>query len=125
MVLTGNPLVQRDSRLRGNDCETLNASYRIRISFPENHFCDSRMRGNDRRFRINGNPVLDSNDEWSKKGVWSKIFKALQIDVDEDGSMVDASVIRAHQHAAGGKGGPRAMLWDALEEVFPRKSTLS
>ena len=64
--------------------------------------------------------VYNRFNEWSKKGVFTKVFKALQIDVDEDGSMVDASVIRAHQHAAGGKGGPKAMLWDALEELSRR-----
>lgn len=69
--------------------------------------------------------VYNRFNTWSKRGVWTKIFKALQIDVDEDGSMVDASVIRAHQHAAGGKGGQKAMLWEALEEVFRQKSTHS
>ena len=69
--------------------------------------------------------VYNRFNAWSKKGVWTTIFKALQIDVDDDGSMVDGSVIRAHQHAAGGKGGQNPMLWDALEEVFLRKSTLS
>ena len=69
--------------------------------------------------------VYNRFNEWSKRDVWLSIFKALQIDVDEDGSMVDASVIRAHQHAAGGKGGPESTLWDALGEVFQRKSTPS
>ena len=69
--------------------------------------------------------VYNRFNAWSKRGAWAKVFKALQIDVDEDGSMVDGSVIRAHQHAAGGKGGQNATLWGALEEVFLRKSTLS
>ena len=69
--------------------------------------------------------VYNRFNQWSKRGAWTSVFKALQIDVDEDGSMVDASVIRAHQHAAGGKGGQNAMLWGALEEVFQRKSTHS
>lgn len=62
---------------------------------------------------------------WSKKGVWAKVFKALQLKVDESGSIVDASVIRAHQDASGGKGGSNEMLWAALEEVFRPSSTRS
>ena len=64
--------------------------------------------------------------KWSRKGHWEAIFRALQIDVDEDGfSIVDGSVIRAHQDAAGGKGGSNAMLWAALEEVFRPSSMRS
>lgn len=66
--------------------------------------------------------VYNRFNEWSKRGRWAKVFKALQVDVDDDGSMVDASVIRAHQHAAGGKGGPETMLWETLEEVFLPRS---
>ncbi|MCA9697526.1 MAG: IS5 family transposase [Myxococcales bacterium] len=64
---------------------------------------------------------------WSRRGVWELLFAALNIEVDddEDDSIVDASVVRAHQDAAGGKGGSKQMLWDALEEAFRQKSTLS
>lgn len=62
---------------------------------------------------------------WSRKGQWAAIFKALQIELDEEGSIVDGSVVRAHQDAAGGKGGSRETLWDVLEEVFQPKSTRS
>src|SRR5689334_19569141 len=31
---------------------------------------------------------------WSKRGLWSKIFKALQLDVDETASILDGSVVR-------------------------------
>ena len=54
---------------------------------------------------------------WAKRGVWEKVFKALHID-DDVGSLIDGTVVRAHQDAAGGKGGSDAMLWAALEEVF-------
>lgn len=60
---------------------------------------------------------------WAERGMWAKIFSALQLDVDETGSIVDASVVRAHQDASGGKGGSSATLWAALEGVFQRKST--
>ncbi|MDB4968308.1 MAG: family transposase OrfA [Myxococcales bacterium] len=42
---------------------------------------------------------------WWRRGVWKQIYKALQVRVDRTGSIVDGSLIRAHQDAAGGKGG--------------------
>jgi len=62
---------------------------------------------------------------WAKKGHWATIFREMQFEVDETGSIVDGSVVRAHQDASGGKGGSNKMLWDALEEVFQLKSTRS
>lgn len=62
---------------------------------------------------------------WAAKDHWARIFRELQLEVDETGSIVDSSVIRAHQDAAGGKGGSNEMLWDALVEVFRRSSTPS
>lgn len=62
---------------------------------------------------------------WSRKGQWEVIFKALRVEVDEDGCIVDGSVIRAHQDAAGGKGGSRATHWVVLEVASPRSSTRS
>jgi len=61
---------------------------------------------------------------WAKRGVWEKVFKALRVD-DDVGSLIDGTVVRAHQDAAGGKGGADAMLWAALEEVFRPSSTRS
>src|SRR5688572_26013851 len=55
---------------------------------------------------------------WAQKGHWATIFRELQLEMDETGSIVDGSVVRAHQDASGGKGGSNAMLWAALEEVF-------
>jgi len=62
---------------------------------------------------------------WAVRGVWAGIFKALQIEVDEEGSLVDASIVRAHQDAAGGKGGSNEMILAVLEEVFRPSSTPS
>jgi len=61
---------------------------------------------------------------WAKRGVWEKVFKELRID-DDVGSLIDGTVVRAHQDAAGGKGGSDAMLWAALEEAFRPSSTPS
>ena len=62
---------------------------------------------------------------WAQCGHWELIFKALQLEYDEVGSIIDGTVIRAHQDASGGKGGSNAMLWAILEEAFRRSSTPS
>ena len=69
--------------------------------------------------------VYNRFSNWAKKGHWATIFKELQIEVDETGSIVDGSIVRAHQDASGGKGGSDAMLWAVLEEVFQQSSTPS
>jgi len=61
---------------------------------------------------------------WAARGLWEKFFKRLRI-ADDVGSLIDGSVIRAHQDAAGGKGGSNSMLWAALEEVFHPSCTPS
>lgn len=44
---------------------------------------------------------------WSKSGVWERVFKHLAADADTAYAMIDATIIRAHQHAAGAKGGTK------------------
>ena len=43
-------------------------------------------------------------DRWAKKGVWKRVFETLQ-DPDLEWMIIDRTVVRAHQHAAGKKGG--------------------
>ena len=57
---------------------------------------------------------------WRKRGIWDRIFAALQAQAERDGGLdwtlhfVDSTVVRAHQHAAGAKGGtPRPRPWVA------------
>jgi len=69
--------------------------------------------------------VYNRFNNWARKGHWATIFRELQVDVDETASIVDGSVVRAHQDASGGKGGSNVTLWDALEEVFRQSSTRS
>ncbi len=66
--------------------------------------------------------VYNHFSRWAKCGVWETLFKALRIE-DDMGSLLDATVVRAHQDAAGGKGGSNPMLWAALEEVFRPRCT--
>jgi transposase len=43
-------------------------------------------------------------NEWCKKGIWRRVFEAVQ-DPDLEWLMLDSTVIRAHHHAAGMNGG--------------------
>ena len=46
---------------------------------------------------------------WSNSGVLARLFEALAREHDAEGFLVDATIVRAHQDAAGGakKGAPR------------------
>jgi transposase len=49
--------------------------------------------------------VFNRFDRWSKSGRWSQLFAALQTDRDDEWHSLDSTINRAHQHAAGAKGG--------------------
>jgi transposase len=53
------------------------------------------------------NSVWKRFDRWARKGVWRRVFEELQ-DPDLEWLMLDSTVIRAHQDAAGQKGGSPA-----------------
>lgn len=44
---------------------------------------------------------------WSRSGVWQRVFEALAEDADNRYAMIDSTIVRAHQHSAGAKGGRR------------------
>lgn len=46
------------------------------------------------------NSTFQRFNRWAKKGVWLRVFDALQ-DPDLEWVMLDATIIRAHVHAAG------------------------
>jgi transposase len=46
-------------------------------------------------------------NRWAKKGVWLTIFEALAARSPQSLHLIDSSIVRAHQHAAGGKKGVR------------------
>lgn len=48
------------------------------------------------------NSVYQRFNRWSKTGVWQRVFAALQ-DPDLEWVMLDSTIVRAHQHAAGQK----------------------
>ena len=52
---------------------------------------------------------------WAKAGVWERVFASLIKDRDNQYLMLDSTLVRAHQQAATGKGGPATRLWGAPE----------
>ena len=53
---------------------------------------------------------------WAKSGVWEKVFDLLTGDPDNQYLMLDTTLVRVHQQAASGKGGPKIRLWGVPEE---------
>lgn len=74
--------------------------YRYRAGIP---WRDMPERFGD--FRV----IHTRHTRWSKRGVWKRIFDRLADDPDNEYAMIDATIVRAHQHAAGArkKGGRR------------------
>ena len=53
----------------------------------------------------NWNSVFRRFNRWSQKGTWQAVFEALQ-DPDLEWLMIDSTMVRAHQQAAGQKKAP-------------------
>ena len=51
--------------------------------------------------------VYNRFNRWAKAGVWVRIFEALAARSPDSLQFIDSSIVRAHQHAAGGKKGAR------------------
>jgi transposase len=47
------------------------------------------------------NSVFSRFNRWSKAGLWQTILEVLRVEADPEWLMIDATIIRAHQHAAG------------------------
>ena len=72
--------------------------YRYRAGIP---WRDLPERFGD--FRV----VHTRHSRWSESGVWQRVFEALAQDADNEYAMIDATIVRAHQHSASAKGGSR------------------
>lgn len=55
----------------------------------------------------NWKTIYNRFHRWAKRGVWRDIFRASAVTDEDVGSILDASIVRAHQDAAGGRGGPK------------------
>lgn len=54
---------------------------------------------------------------WAQSGVWDRVFAALARDRNNEYLMIDSTIVRAHQHAAGAKGGHRIGKLSAVPEA--------
>jgi putative transposase len=52
---------------------------------------------------------------WARAGVWERVFAILTKDRDNQYLMLDTTLVRAHQQAATGKGGPATRRWGVPE----------
>ncbi len=52
---------------------------------------------------------------WCHAGVWKHVFDALTADRNNQYLMIDSTIVRAHQQAVTGKGGPGIRRWGAPE----------
>jgi len=68
--------------------------YRYRAGIP---WRDLPQRFGD--FRV----VHTRFSRWSRSGVIERVFQALAEDADNEYAMIDATIVRAHQHSAGAK----------------------
>ncbi|WP_425361707.1 IS5 family transposase [Candidatus Tisiphia endosymbiont of Mystacides longicornis] len=68
--------------------------YRYRAGIP---WRDLPERFGD--FRV----IHTRHTRWSQKDVWKKVFELLAQDADNEYSMIDSTIVRAHQHSAGAK----------------------
>jgi transposase len=59
------------------------------------------------------NSVFRRFSRWSQKGVWQRVFEAMSDDPDFEYLILDSTIVRAHQHASGAKGGLKIRLSDA------------
>ena len=66
--------------------------YRYRAGIP---WRDLPQRFGD--FRV----VHTRFSRWARTGVWERVFKHLAQDADNEYAMIDATIVRAHQHSAG------------------------
>jgi transposase len=51
------------------------------------------------------NSVFRRFSRWSHKGIWWRMFAAMSDDPDFEYLILDSTIVRAHQHAAGAKRG--------------------
>src|SRR4051812_31135949 len=55
--------------------------------------------------------VYNRFNRWAKAGIWLRIFETLAAKSPQSLQLIDSSIIRAHQHAAGGKKGVGSRHW--------------
>jgi transposase len=62
---------------------------------------------------------------WNARGIFQSVIDHLGQHADHAANLADGSYVKAHQDAAGAKGGPAARTLDALAAALPPRSTHS
>ena len=70
------------------------------------------------------NSVFQRYNRWCKRGVWERLLEELGGDPDLETLLLDSTIVRAHQHAAGAKGGSRTKHSGVPAAAGAQKSTL-
>ena len=60
--------------------------------------------------------IYNRFNRWRKAGVWDRIMDAVTKTQDADVRMIDTSIVRVHQHAAGAKKGVEFVIWAEAAE---------
>jgi len=69
------------------------------------------------------NSVFQRFNRWSKSGIWERVFQAMK-SPDLEALMLDSTIIRAHQHAAGAIQKKGTKRWGARGEASVRSCIL-
>jgi transposase len=62
-------------------------------------------------------------NRWRKDGIWDRLMDAIVKAYDGEVQMIDSSIVRVHQHAAGAKKSVEIVVWAEAGAASPRKST--
>lgn len=49
--------------------------------------------------------IQTRHTRWSKRGVWQQLLEHLGEEADNEYTMIDSTIVRAHQYSAGATGG--------------------
>ena len=63
------------------------------------------------------NSVFRRYRDWSRAGVFERMFQAASDDPDMEYAMIDATIVRVHRHGQGAKGGLKIRLSAARQAV--------
>src|ERR1700755_1624016 len=68
-------------------------------------------------------PAYNRFNRWRKDGIWDRLMNAIVKACDGKVQMIDSSIVRVHQHAAGAKKSVEIVVWSEAGAASPRKST--